>query len=226
VACTRCNGYGTRSGKPPQRCPDCGGSGQKVAAQETRKEGEHTVHVQRVSACDRCAGRGSVTESPCADCGGRGQVDRPETLKVKVPPGIDDGMTLRVAGHGLPGTGDAPPGDLLVTVFSAPDPRFQRRGADLWRSETVDMVDAALGTRRTVHTLDGEAVVSVPAGTQPDTVLRLRGKGLPRMGGGERGDLNVRVQVHVPEALSEEARAALERLKDALRRQDGGSGEG
>ena len=135
---------------------------------------------------------------------------------MKVPAGIDDGMALRVAGHGLPGVDGGPPGDLHVTVFTTPDQRFQRRGADLWRSEVIAVTDAALGTQRTVPTLDGNVTVTVPPGTQPDTVLRLRGKGLPRIDGGKPGDINLRIQVHVPERLSDDARAAFERLRDVL----------
>jgi molecular chaperone DnaJ len=219
VACEPCKGHGTRSGKPPARCAACGGSGQRVVSQQTQHEGERTVHVQRVAVCDVCSGRGAVTEEPCPVCGGQGRVEKAETLKVKVPAGMDEGMTLRVPGHGLPAVAGGVPGDLLVTVFTTPDQRFQRRGADLWRSETVDVAEAVLGTRRSVPTLDGEAVVTVPPGTQPDTVLRLRGKGLPQMNGSDKGDLNVRIQVHVPEPkeLGDEARAALETLGRALR---------
>ncbi len=157
-----------------------------------------------------------MVEDPCTECKGSGQTARHETLKIKIPKGIDDGMTLRVTGHGLPGPDGAPPGDLHVTVFTTPDPRFQRRGPDLWRSETIDVTEAALGAQRMVPTLDGDVTITVPPGTQPDTVLRLRGKGLPRIDGGDRGDMNVRVQVHVPERISDAVKAAFEQLRSAL----------
>ncbi len=216
VACERCHGHGTRSGEPPARCAACGGAGQIVASTETRREGgEATVRVQHVAPCQSCHGRGIMTTEPCEACGGRGQVDRTETLRVSIPAGIDDGMILRVAGHGLPGPSGAPPGDLHVAVLAAPDARFQRRGADLWRSETIEVADAALGTTRTVPTLEGDVAVTVPPGTQPDTVLRLRCKGLPRFHSAGRGDLNVRVQVHVPERLEPRERELYEALRSA-----------
>ena len=123
-------------------------------------------------------------------------------------------MALRIPGHGLPaGAPGLPPGDLYVIVRTADDPRFERRGSDLSRLETVEVYDAALGTSLNVPTLDGEATVKVAPGTQPDTVLRLRGKGLPRFGGGSRGDLFIRLQVHVPERLSDRQRRLFEQLK-------------
>ena len=106
-----------------------------------------------------------------------------------------------------------PPGDLYVVVSSAPDSRFERVGADLWRQETLEIADAVLGARLKVPTLEGEVDVTVPAATQPDEVLRLRGKGLQRFGGGGRGDLNLRIQVHIPQKLSAEERALYEQLR-------------
>ena len=123
-------------------------------------------------------------------------------------------MTLRIAGHGLPARDPgAPPGHLFVTVTSAPDSRFQRRGADLWRSETLQVDEAALGCKRTVPTLDGEVEVTVPPGTQPDEVLRLHGKGLPHFQSDTRGNLNLRIQVHIPETLSPGEEAAYRQLR-------------
>ena len=134
-----------------------------------------------------------------------------------IPAGIDEGVALRIPAHGLPGEPGAEPGDLYVVVASAPDPRFQRRGADLWRAETLGVADAVLGATLTVPTLEGEVEVTVPAGSQPDTVLRLRGRGLPRFEGQGQGDLNLRLQVQVPETLSGEERELYERLR-TLRR--------
>jgi molecular chaperone DnaJ len=135
---------------------------------------------------------------------------------VRIPVGVEEGMALRVPGHGLPAsTPGLPPGDLFVVVRTAADPRFERHGPDLYRVETIDVVDAVLGTSIDVPTLDGALSMNVPAGTQPDTMLRLRGKGLPRFGGGGRGDLYVRLQVHVPERLSDRERRLFEQLKGA-----------
>ena len=141
-------------------------------------------------------------------------MEKEEALKVQIPAGIEEGTALRIRGHGMPGeTASAPPGDLFVTVRSAPDARFERVGADLWRRETLEVVDAVLGTRLQVPTLTGEVEVRVPSGTQPDEVLRLRGKGLPRFEESGRGDLNLRIEVQIPEQLSAEERSLYEQLR-------------
>jgi molecular chaperone DnaJ len=140
-------------------------------------------------------------------------VARDETLEVTVPPGVEDGTALRVPGHGLPSPDGGPPGDLYAVVGIAPDPRFERDGADLWRTEAISVPDAVLGGRIEVPTLEGRVELTVPPGTQPGGVLRLRGKGLPRLGGGRRGNLNVRMMVRVPESPSSEERELYERLR-------------
>jgi len=215
--CPACHGFGTRSGKPAPRCSACGGTGHQVVSRDATHEGGRTIRFQQVTTCPVCQGRGSVPEEPCPRCGGGGRVEREETLRVTIPAGIEDGVALRIPGHGLPGEPGAEPGDLYVVVASAPDPRFQRRGADLWRAETLGVADAVLGTTLTVPTLEGEVEVTVPAGSQPDTVLRLRGRGMPRFEGQGQGDLNLRLQVQVPETLSGEERELYERLR-TLRR--------
>jgi molecular chaperone DnaJ len=174
--------------------------------------------MRTITPCIACRGRGSTIDQPCPDCRGRGQVEREETLTVKVPVGAEEGMALRVPGRGQPprepgGT----PGDLFVVVHTAPDARFERRGADLWRAETIGLADATLGTRLTVPTPEDHATVTVPPGTQPDTVLRLRGKGLPEFGGGRRGNLYVVARVRIPEHVSREERELYERLRTLSR---------
>jgi molecular chaperone DnaJ len=155
-----------------------------------------------------------VIDQPCPECGGRGRIEREETLTVNIPIGVEEGMALRIPRHGLPS--DEPggrPGDLFVVVRSAPDPRFERDGMDLWRMEGISVADAVLGRSLEVPTLDGRAVVTVPPGTQPDAVLRLRGKGLPEFGGGRRGDGYLRLRIRVPEKLTAEERKLWERLR-------------
>jgi molecular chaperone DnaJ len=175
---------------------------------------EDGVLLQQVTTCATCRGDGRVIEQPCRECEGRGQVEREETLTVTIPIGVEDGMALRVPGHGLPGPrGRAAPGDLFVVVRTATDPRFERSGADLWRAEAVSPADAVLGASLDVPTLDGHATVTIPPGTQPNSVLRLRGKGLPEFGAGHWGDLYLRVEVHIPERLSAEERELYERLR-------------
>jgi molecular chaperone DnaJ len=133
---------------------------------------------------------------------------------VTIPVGVEEGMALRIPGHGLPSREAAgPPGDLFVVVHSTPDARFERQGADLWHLETVSLVDAVLGTTLDVPTLDGHVTVTIPPGTQPDTVLRLHGKGLPEYGHSRRGSLYLRLRVHVPERLSATERQLYEQLR-------------
>lgn len=210
ASCERCRGYGTADGKPPKACPACKGSGQQVT---TRQKGN--VSVRQISVCPVCHGSGKQIGQACPDCGGRGEVEKTESLSVTIPVGVEDGMALRVAGRGMasPEPGGAP-GDLYVVVHARPDPRFRRDGADLWRQETVPLTDAVLGTKLKIPILEGGSVeVNVPAGTQPDTVLRLRNKGLPRFGGKDKGDLYLQIRLQVPEKLGSEERELYERLR-------------
>ena len=219
MTCPNCHGSGAKPGTEPRACKTCGGSGQKVKSQQ-----RGGVSFEQISTCPDCGGRGLFIDQPCPACGGGGQSVRDETLTVKVPIGVEEGMALRVPGHGMPSeTEGGPPGDLFVVVRTAPDPRFERRGANLWRSETVEVANAALGTKLVAPTLDGEVTAKVPAGTQPDTVLRLRGKGLPQFGGGRRGDLFLHIQIHVPEKLTPKERTLYDQLR-ALRSGPTGGG--
>jgi molecular chaperone DnaJ len=210
-SCASCGGSGAAAGTTPRTCATCGGTGQQTTSRRGRG-----VTFQRVTTCPACTGRGTVIDKPCSSCAGQGRAPKEETLTIKIPPGIDDGMALRVPGHGMAGQEPgSPPGDLYVVVHSGPDTRFERRGADLWRTETIDVTDAVLGTRVDVPTLDGSVNMAIPPGTQPDTVLRLRGKGLPHFGAPGRGDLKVLVRVKIPDRLSRAERDLYERLRDA-----------
>ncbi len=212
VACPSCHGYGTASAQPAKTCSACNGSGRRVETGAGERTAGH-VQFQRVIPCPVCGGRGTVIEAPCRTCGGSGQVEKEESLKITIPRGIEEGTVLRVPGHGMPAeeTG-APPGDLYVEVYSVPDPRFQRHGADLWRTERIGVPAAVIGTSLRVPTLDGEVEVKIPAGIQPDEMLRLRNKGLPRYRGGGNGDLMLRIEVTIPDTLSDEERALYQRL--------------
>lgn len=211
VTCATCHGTGAKAGTAPRKCGDCNGTGRKVIAHQ-EKGG---VHFQQITTCSACGGIGTLIDKPCRDCEGRGEVDRVETLKVNIPIGIEEGTALRVAGHGLPShVTNAPPGDLFVVVHTAPDPRFERVDADLWRTETIELVDAVLGTLLKVPTLEGNLEVTIPAGTQSDSILRLRGKGLPVFGSQHHGDLHLRITVHIPEHLSAKERKLYEQLRD------------
>lgn len=213
VTCTVCQGSGAKPGTQPRTCGDCQGSGQRV--RQSRRRQEHgDVRVQSISVCETCGGRGRLIDEPCAACGGRGEVTREEALTVVVPVGVDEGMALRVPGHGL--AAPSPKGiagDLFVIVRSQADPRFERDGANLWRVETLTIPEAVLGGTRRVPTLDGAVEARIPPGTQPDTVLRLAGRGLPEFGGGRRGDLFLRLRLAVPERLDPRERELYEQLR-------------
>lgn len=216
ATCQACHGYGTADGKPAPICPVCQGSGRKITSRGDR-QGDHQIRFQQVTVCPVCQGKGTQIKRPCLVCSGFGKVEKEETLKVTIPRGIEEGTVLRVAGHGLPADRPgSPPGDLDVSVHAQRDPRFQRRGADLWRSEKIEAADAALGTNIQVPTLDGKVNVKIPPGTQPDEILRLKGKGLPHFRDSGYGDLNLRIVIHVPEGLGQEERGLYERLR-ALR---------
>jgi molecular chaperone DnaJ len=209
VTCAACGGSGAKAGTSPKTCSACKGSGRHVTS---RREGG--VFLQQVTVCSSCNGRGNVIEKPCPECKGEGQAERDETLTVKVPVGVEDGMALRVPGRGLPSPdGRAAPGDLYIVVNTSADPRFERHGADLWHAETIQIADAVLGTKIEVPTIEGHAAVTIPPGTQPGAILRLRSKGLPQFGGGRRGDLYLRIDIEIPERLSAEERQLYERLR-------------
>jgi molecular chaperone DnaJ len=214
VTCSACHGTGAAAGTAPRNCDACHGSGQHVSS---RKDG--AVAVQYVTACSACHGAGTIIDKPCSECRGGGKVERVETLEVKIPIGAEEGTVLRIAGRGLPSRDtNGTPGDLLVTLYTIPDPRFERHGADLWHTARLQLPDAVLGTTLDVPILDGSASVKVPQGAQPDSVLRLSGKGLPRFGGRGHGSLFVRLQVQVPEQLSAEERNLYERLRTLARK--------
>ncbi|HEY0721866.1 MAG TPA: J domain-containing protein [Gammaproteobacteria bacterium] len=209
VECPLCHGSGAEPGTQPRRCETCGGSGQQVL----RRGGKENLFIQQVITCPTCHGLGTIIDHPCKQCHGSGRVDHVESLKVRIPEGIEEGTALRIPGHGMPSPergGVA--GDLYVVVHSQPDQRFERHHADLWRVEMIPLTSAVLGDKISVPTLDGSLRVTIPPGTQPGSILRLRGKGLPIFGGHGHGDLNLRIDVHVPEHLSREERKLYEEL--------------
>lgn len=213
-ACPDCKGSGAKPGTDAKACADCSGSGKKVV-----REQRGSVTYQQITACPTCRGRGKVIETPCPRCGGGGQITNEEHLSVKIPKGLREGAALRLAGRGEPGGGNgAPSGDLFIRVRTELDPRFERHGDDLWRLQRIDVTDAVLGADIRVPTLDGRDVsVKVPAGSQPDSVLRVRGKGLPVMEKDKRGDLFLRLQIRIPAQPSSEEKALYEKLR-ALKR--------
>ena len=213
TVCAVCGGNGAKSGTALHRCEACQGSGRKTIRQKkTRNMAE--VLIQQIGVCPVCGGRGLIIDQACPACQGSGQGRIEENLMVTVPVGIEDGMTLRIAGRGEPSPEPGGPrGNLLVRVRCKPDARFVRDGADLWHNTTIGVPDAVLGTDLLIPTLDGSVTVKVAPGTQPESTLRLRGKGLPRFGTTGRGDLYLRLHVRIPEKLSKELRSLYERLR-------------
>jgi molecular chaperone DnaJ len=199
--CAKCGGSGARSGTAPQTCARCRGSGQVVLQQG----------FFRISRpCDQCGGAGEVVADRCPECRGSGRTESKQSLSVRVPPGVEDGMRLRLAGEGEAGIAGGPPGDLYVVINVRAHPLFERDGPDLHCEVPVPFVHAALGAEIEVPTLEGKMRVKVPEGTQSGKVIRLRGRGLPAVGSSLRGDEHVRIFVEVPTKLTERQRALLE----------------
>lgn len=217
LSCPSCHGTGEAGGARPGTCPECGGSGRIT---RSRRNDKDHVLIQQISPCSSCGGRGTRLLHPCPSCHGSGEVVQEESLTVNIPAGAEEGLVLRIAGKGLPSPEPGgPAGDLFVVVRSQADARFERAGADLLHLERIAPFDAVLGTEVSVPTLDGLASITVPAGIQPDTVLRLKGKGLPVFGENRKGDLFVRVGVQIPERLTREERTLYEELRALAARQ-------
>ena len=197
VVCTTCTGAGTAPGTHPTSCDTCGGRGEVQTVQRT-----FLGQVVSARPCPACHGFGSVITHPCQKCGGDGRMRARRNLTVKIPPGVEDGMRIRLAQQGEVGPGGGPPGDLYVEIHERPHDVFSRKGDDLHCRVTVPMTAAALGTRLTIKTLDSEETVDVRPGTQPGASLRLRGRGVPHLRGTGRGDLQVHLDVRTPTKLS------------------------
>ncbi|MCX7829217.1 MAG: molecular chaperone DnaJ, partial [Thermanaerothrix sp.] len=204
--CARCGGSGAEPGTKPETCLNCGGRGQVEQSMRT----PFGQFVQ-VNTCPRCSGRGKVIGSPCKECKGHGRVRVPHRVEVKIPKGVETGTRLRIPGEGEAGINGGPPGDLFLIVEVIPHPVFERHGADLRVKVDVAFPQAALGSEVPLETFEGTERIEIPPGTQPGSVLKIRGKGMPRMGGG-RGDLLVQVRVVVPKNLTERQRALLQAL--------------
>src|SRR5436190_2452006 len=204
--CDACGGTGARDGKLVT-CAQCNGQGQV-----SRSQSRGFSQFISITTCPKCQGRGRFPEAPCATCRGAGRMETTSTLHVEIPAGAPDGLQLRLPGKGDAGDPGGPAGDLYVVVRTREHPRFRRAGTDLLLDWPISFAKAALGGDIEVPTLDGSARVKLPPGTQTHTVFRLRGKGLPDLETGRRGDELVRVTIVTPERLDPEARKLLDRL--------------
>ncbi len=200
--CPSCHGQGIdlTSSSP---CTYCGGKGRR---EEVRGK------VRVIEICPYCGGRGRIYTRPCSTCKGEGVIQERERLKVRIPPGAETGTRLRIPGKGIPGRAGGPPGDLYLELVVRPDPRFERRGYDLYLKQPIGLFKAVLGGQVEVPTLDGKVRMKIPPGTQCGQKFRLRGKGIPRPDG-TRGDLYVEAMIRVPKYLSPEARRKFEELQ-------------
>jgi molecular chaperone DnaJ len=207
-ACATCAGSGAAPGTSPTACSSCGGSGQ-VAFQQ----GFFSV----ARTCGRCRGTGRMVATPCRACGGSGHLQITRKLQIRIPPGVDNGSQLRIAGEGEGGAAGGPPGDLFVVLRVDDHAFFQREGDSLLCEIPVSMTQAALGAHIEVPTLQGEkAKLSIPEGTQAGATFRVRGQGVPRLGGKGRGDLHVTVRVVTPTKLTAAQRRLLDELSKTL----------
>ena len=206
-ACPRCGGDGAEPGSSMTTCPDCQGTGQIRTVQRT-------PFGQFVNArtCPRCRGEGRRAEQTCRECGGQGRVNRRRRLKVKIPAGVDEGQRVRLAGEGEGGLNGGPPGDLYIYITVKPHELFRRRGNDIYCEIPISFVQAALGDEILVPTLDGQARLRIPEGTQTGTSFRLRGEGVPHRFG--RGDQHVKVKVVTPIKLTPRQRQLLEEFAE------------
>jgi molecular chaperone DnaJ len=200
-ACDTCQGSGAEPGSKVTTCPTCAGHGQVAVTR-----GFFNI----AQTCPKCRGAGQVIQKPCHTCHGEGRVEKTATIKIKVPAGVEDGTRLRSSGQGEGGVRGAPAGDLYVVLHVEPHEIFQRDGTDLFCNVPISFAKAALGGEVKVPTLDGSAILRVPAGTPSNKVFRLRGKGLPDVHGRGIGDLHVKIYVEVPTKLNADQRAKLE----------------
>lgn len=209
VPCADCEATGAADGTEPVVCPDCGGSGQVRRVRQSLLGQMVTAGV-----CGRCGGWGRVVEHPCPVCNGEGRTLEDKTYTVDVPAGVDSGSTLRLSGLGAVGPRGGPYGDLYVHLAVRPDERFTRSGDDLHLDLPVGFAQATLGAEIEISTLDDDQTIRVERGTQPGTEVRLRGLGVPRLGGRGRGDLLVTLRVEVPTDLDDDQAELIRRLAE------------
>jgi molecular chaperone DnaJ len=211
--CGNCDGSGASPGTKPRKCNVCNGQGQ---TRRVYSQNRFSTFVS-LEPCQTCRGQGEIIDKPCNVCSGSGKVRKIKKLKLEIPAGVEDGMTLQLRGEGEPSENGSA-GDLLIRIRVKPHPRFERlEDGHLLHSLDLQYTDLALGTDLRVPTLEGSEKIKIPAGTQPNTIFKIRGKGLPRYGSYGKGDQMVRVNVKVPTTLSEVEKSLLKQLDKHLK---------
>ncbi len=205
AVCTECSGSGATKGSAPKTCTNCNGKGE---IQQEQLQG--FGRIIKIGACPVCGGRGKIIEHPCVSCHGSGEIQRLDKINVKIPPGVDNGTTLRVTADKVAGKLTE---DVYVMISVQPHPLFHRQGSDVYLEKTITLAEAALGSKVDVPTLDGNAVMKIPPGTQTDTLFRLRGSGMPHIKIRGHGDQYVRVIVRTPKNLTKRQRELLEEFQ-------------
>ncbi|WP_320111842.1 molecular chaperone DnaJ [Draconibacterium orientale] len=220
VACQHCSGTGAKNGSSYSTCGTCGGAGQVTRVQNTL-----LGQMQTTSACPTCGGEGRMITDKCNHCAGEGVVREEEVINIKIPAGVGEGMQLNVSGKGNTGRRGGINGDLLVVITEADEEELVRDGNNLIYNLFLSFPEITLGTTAEIPTVDGKVKVKIEPGTQPEKILRLRGKGIPDVNGYGRGDLLVRVHVWIPKKLSNDEKRALEKLQDSPGFQGGPSAQ-
>lgn len=210
--CKSCHGTGAKAGTTPETCSKCGGKGQVVFTQQSL-----FGMVRNVQTCPDCRGTGKIIRERCPDCSGSGYITKRKTISVAIPAGIDNGQCVRLRDKGEPGINGGPRGDLLVEVAVSRHPIFQRQGTDIYSSAPITFTKAALGGDVRIKTVDGEVEYTVKAGTQTDTRVRLRGKGVPSLRNKQmRGDHYVTLVVQVPTKMNAEQKELLRQFDESM----------
>ncbi|MFN2145416.1 MAG: molecular chaperone DnaJ [Anaerolineales bacterium] len=209
--CSRCEGSRAEPGTSKVRCTTCNGQGEVRQSRQTL-----FGSMVQVITCPTCNGQREIVETPCKQCGGSGLERQNRSKTVQIPSGVDSGTRVRLSGEGQPGTNGGPNGDLYLRIKVKHHQYFQRREYDILLNLDINIAQATLGADVEVPTVDGPAILSIPAGTQPGKVLRMREKGVPHLRGDRRGDQLVIINVEIPKKVSAEQRELLEKLAESL----------
>lgn len=210
--CSHCAGSGAEPGTKVETCPTCGGRGQVQQTVNTP-----FGQMAQVAECPKCHGKGKTITTPCRECRGQGRVRKQHSVDVKIPAGIDTGIRLRVSSQGEAGVNGGPSGDLFLLIEVKPDRRFQRRGEDLNTTVDIQYPQAALGCEVKIETFDGTETLDIPAGTQPGSKLRIKGRGMPKLRGKGNGNMNILVRVGISKNPTAKERELLEQIAVELK---------